>query len=107
MSFCFKYHVLSPFPVSESMLCYFVVSLAREGLAPSTIKTYLAAVRHAHIERGYPDLRDGTSLPRLHLVQTGICRDRTEQGPPVTQRLPITAPLLRQMRSVDSASDRL
>ena len=102
MSFCFKYHVVSPFPVSECMLCYFDVSLAREGLAHSTIKTYLAAVRHTdtHIERGYPDLRDGTSLPQLHLVQTGIHHDRAEQGPPVTQRLPITVPLLRQMRRV-------
>ena len=46
------------------------------------------------------DQRDGTSLPRLHLVQTGIHRDTAEQGPPVTQRLPITVPLLRQMRRV-------
>ena len=38
-----------PFPVSESLLCYFVASLARQGLAPTTIQTYLAVVYHAQI----------------------------------------------------------
>ena len=38
-----------PFPVSESLLCYFVASLARQGLTPTTIQTYLAAVFHAQI----------------------------------------------------------
>ena len=47
LSFCHKYNVPSPLPASESLLCYFVVELARQGLAPGTIKTYLAAVRHA------------------------------------------------------------
>ena len=44
-----------PFPVSESLLCYFVASLARQGLAPATIKTYLAGVRHAQIMRGFEE----------------------------------------------------
>ena len=97
--FCCLYNVLNPFPVSESMLCYFVVALAREGLAPSTIKTYLAAVRHTQIERGLPDLREGSSLPRLHMVQNGIRRQRAEQGPPPA-RLPITPAILNQIRGV-------
>ena len=100
ISFCCLYNVLNPFPVSESMLCYFVVALAREGLAPSTIKTYLAAVRHTQIERGLPDLREGSSLPRLHMVQNGIRRQRAEQGPPPAQRLPITPAILNQIRGV-------
>ena len=80
LSFCVSFNVSNPFPLSESTLCYFVVSLAREG--PTTIKTYLSAVRHAHIERGFPDLRDASSLPRMHMIQSGVQRERADQGPP-------------------------
>ena len=89
-----------PFPVTESLLCYFVASLARQGLAPSTIRTYLAAVRHAQIMRGFPEPRQSSSLPRLRLVQSGVRRERGQHGPPPTQRLPITPPILRQIRAV-------
>ena len=65
VSFCFAYHVNDPFPVSESMLCYSVVSMALQGLAPAMTKTYLAAVRHAQVIRGFHDLRDMSSLLRL------------------------------------------
>ena len=99
ISFCFAFHVNDPFPVSEATLCYFVVSMALQGLAPATVKTYLAAVRHAQVIRGFPDLRDGSSLPRLQLVQSGIRRERARQGPPPRTRLPITPPILRRIKS--------
>ena len=35
LSFCHMFNVSIPFPVSESILCYFVVSLAEQGLAPA------------------------------------------------------------------------
>ena len=95
ISFCFAYNVSNPFPVSESTLCYFVVSLAKEGLASSTIKTYLAAVRHGQIERGFPDLREGSWL---HMIQNGVRRERAERGPPQALRLPITPPIFLQMK---------
>ena len=98
ISFCFAYNVCNPFPASEYTLCYFVVSLAKEGLASSTIKTYLAAVRHGQIERGFQDLREGSSLPRLHMIQNGVRRERAERGPPQALRLPITPPILLQMK---------
>ena len=50
----YMFGVSAPFPVSEALLCYFVTSLVREGVAPSTVRTYLAAVRHAQIMRGHP-----------------------------------------------------
>ena len=81
------------------MLCYFVVSLARQGLAPTSIKTYLAAVRHAQITRGLPEMRQA-ALPRLQLVQAGIRWERAHHGPPQTPRLPITADILRRLRAV-------
>ena len=33
-SFCSKYSIINPFPVDESILCYFVAFLAKDGLAP-------------------------------------------------------------------------
>ena len=100
ISFRFLYYIADPFPVDEDMLCYFVVLLARDGLAPATIKTYLAAVRHAQIERGFPDLREASSLPQLQLVQQGVRRERAERGPPPLGRLPITPAILGRMRRV-------
>ena len=99
LSFCFAFGVLSPFPVSETLLCYFVTSLAQEGVAPTTIKTYLAAVRHAQIIRGHPEPRETSSLPRLRLVQNGVRRERAESSPAqLPTRLPITPSLLRLLR---------
>ena len=99
LSFCFAFGVTNPFPVSETLLCYFVTSLARDGIAPSTIKTYLAAVRHAQIMRGHPEPRESSTLPRLRLVQNGVRRVRAESvttSPPT--RLPISLSLLRLLR---------
>ena len=77
--FCTMYGV-NPFPVSESLLCYFVASLARQGLTPATIRTYLAGVRHAQIMRGFEEPRQHSTLPRLHLLQAGVKRVRCQQG---------------------------
>ena len=63
LSFCYVFGVAAPFPVSEALLCYFVTSLAREGVAPSTVRTYLAVVRHAQVVRGHPGPRELSSLP--------------------------------------------
>ena len=98
--FCTEYDVV-PFPVSESLLCYFVASLARQGLAPATIKMYLAGVRHAQIMTGFEEPRQHSTLPRLHLLQAGVKRVRFQQGTPQSrQRLPILPNHLRQIRMV-------
>ena len=99
LSFCRLFGVSTPFPVSEPLLCYFVTSLAREGVAPSTVRTYLAAVRHAQIMRGHHGPWELSSLPRLRLVQNGVRRERALTGQPQTrQRLPITPTILRKIR---------
>ena len=89
---------MSPFPVSETMLCYFVTSLAQEGIAPTTIRTYLAAVRHTQIIRGHAEPRESLTLPRLRLVQNGIRRECAYSGHTSQLRLPLTPPLLRRIR---------
>lgn len=99
LSFTAAFNVSPPFPASEVVLCYFVVFLAQQGLAPATIKTYLAAVRHAQITRGLPEIRQGT-LPRLQLIRTGISRERARQGCSSCPRLPITTDILRRLREV-------
>ena len=86
--------------MSESVLCAFVAGLAQQGLTPGTIRTYLAAVRHAQIVRGFPEPREQSSLPRLRLLQNGVRRDRAESGRATPRpRLPITPPILRRMRA--------
>ena len=87
-----------PFPASET-LCYFVTSLTQEGIAPATIRKYLAAVRHAQIMRGHPEPQESSSLPRLRLVQNGVRRERASSGPSPPTRLLITPPHLRQLRA--------
>ena len=72
--------------------------LANEGLAPQTGKSYLSAVRSMQIALGLPDPRDQSSLPVLKRVQVGIRRVRLVKGTPSRIRLPITAPVLDQMR---------
>ena len=102
--FCTMYGV-NPFPVSESPLCYFVASLARQGLTPATIRTYLAGVRHAQIMRGFEEPRQHSTLPCLHLLQAGVKQVRCQQGThQARQRLPILPNHLRQIRAIWGAS---
>ena len=85
-SFCSLYSIVSPFPVSESLLCYYASYLATQRLAPQTIKTYLAAIRYMQVILGLPEPREFSSLPRLRLVQSGIQRthlQRTSSPPRV------------------------
>ena len=103
-SFCIHFSIGNPFPVSESLLCYFAAFLAREGLAPTSIKVYLAAVRYMQVVMGFPEPRAVSCLPRLKLVINGIARTRasTDQthGRP---RLPITTDVLGKLFDVLSA----
>ena len=66
--FCVNYTVQTPFLVHELLLCYFAAYLAQKGLAPQTVKGYLAAVRSAQISMSLPDLRELSSLPLLRRV---------------------------------------
>ena len=93
-AFCAKFRVVRPFPVDELLLCRFLAALAKEGLAPATLRTYLSGIRHAQITRGLPE-PSRSGLPRLKLLQSGVARDRANRGGgPPRQRLPITPQLL-------------
>ena len=97
-SFCIKFNIASPFPVTERLLCSFLAFLADDGLAPQTGTAYLAAVRNMQISLGLPDPRDSSSMPILKRVQAGIKRARLAKNIPPRIRLPITTPVLEQVR---------
>ena len=100
-AFCSKYNVHHPFPVDELLLCRFIAELAAEGLAPATLKTYLAGIRHAQIMRGLPEPRQAGTMPRLKLVQSGVARVRARQGISHTdERLPMTVQILDGLMGV-------
>ncbi len=85
-----------PFPVMESMLAHFVAWLYSSNLASSTIKNYLAAVRHTQISLGMGDPHMGM-MPQLEYVLKGM--KRKTPSTPRTQ-LPITPGILRQLKQV-------
>lgn len=76
-------------PANEALLTEFVAFLARSIKYPS-IKTYLAAVRHYHIRRGFR--LNMEKMLRLQLVLRGIKRC---QGDHTRIRMPITIHHLR------------
>ena len=75
------------------MLCYYIMYLAEQGLADSTIRVYLSALRHQHI--AYDILEpDPNKMPTLKLVDSGIRRTKTRTLKQV--HLPVTPDILRQ-----------
>ena len=79
-----KRPVESCLPATEALLTEFVAFLAK-SIKHSSIKTYLAALRHYHIRRGFQ--LNLQKMPRLQLVLKGIKRS---QGINLRVRLPIT-----------------
>ena len=92
LDFCSLYRPTSGrcLPADEDTLIKYAVFLAR-SLKYSSIKGYLAAVRHFHIRHGF--VVDLNKCLRLQLVCRGIKRS---QGTKLTRvRLPITIKHLR------------
>ena len=83
IQFCEQYGISEPFPVNEQVLVYFVASLYRGGLSGGTVKSYLAAVRHAQIALGLGDPHSA-EMPQLEYVSKGVKKDDGSQGCPNT-----------------------
>ena len=100
--FCITYNITAPLPASQFILCGFITYLAEHNLSYATIKTYLSAVRYLHLCNGMPDPR-ALPTPRLDLVSRGIrCAKALQESS--RPRLPITPPILRQIRALWSRS---
>ena len=82
-----------PYPLNEGTLRLFVTFIAH-SLSFATIQTYLASLRHRHIELGFPSNFD--QMDSLRFLLRGIKRvkgSRVRQ-----QRIPVTPLMLRQLK---------
>ena len=98
VAFCESFGLI-PFPASESILCYYVACLGQQGLAHSSIKTYLSGVRQLQIAHGFQDF-NFDSLPRLRQIIKGVQGDQARKGRNPRPRLPITPSILRKIKAV-------
>ena len=106
-SFCSKYSIINPFPVDEPILCYFVAFLTKDGLAPQSIKSYLAAKRHIQIETGLLESKSLSSCPQLKLILNGVARQRIGHSSLKKPHLSILADtLLGMFRTMARKVDR-
>ena len=65
------YMSISPYHTSEVLLCQFVARPYVDGLAAGTVKSYLAAVRHAQLGLGLGDPHI-SEMPQLEYVVKGF-----------------------------------
>ena len=77
----------------------FVSHLAQEGLAHTSIKVYLSAVRNLHISAGLHIQFTKALTPRLELVMKGIKKDKAKTTPSCP-RLPITVEIMAKIKKV-------
>ena len=82
------------FQVDEKAVCCFVVAMYLDGLAGSSVKSYLAAIRFSQIALGMGDPHM-SEWPRLSYVVK-----KRASGSRARIQLPITPNILRQLKSV-------
>jgi len=92
-------------PATESALLLFVSYLASRNISHTTIKVYLAAVRHMHVIAGMHRSFEEQLTPRLHLVLRGIKRTQAISNPCRT-RLPITLQIMSSIKDYLSRQPR-
>ena len=84
-------HALDPLPIQERVLLWYVAYLEIQGLAPATVRNYLAAIRAWVLSLGLPE--PVIWSPRVHLA----CRAMVRTHAPPRQVSPITYQLLSSM----------
>ena len=97
LSFCTKNQ--SPrLPVTETLLCHYVASLADQKLKYQTIKCYSSAVWFLQIMSGFGD-PNMSSMPFLEYLLHGIKLEKAKQRPDATHtHLPVTPTILHRLR---------
>ena len=99
--FCTLYSISDPYPITQSTLCYYVAHLSKQHLAPQSIKSYLSALRNYQISLDIP-APNYTAMHKLSQLKKGVAREYTKGHSP-SVRLPITPPILRQVRALWSS----
>ena len=87
--------------MSEHLICLFMAYLYQEGLAGTSAKSYLAAVRYTQIAMGLGDPQM-SEWPKLGYVVRGFKKMAAAKQRP---RLPITPAILRQLKRVWEAME--
>ena len=85
-------------PTTETSLMLFATHLATSGLAYTSIKVYLAAVRHLHVTKGKHSQFTAQLTPRLQQVLKGIKKAQAVSRQPAIRR-PITPTILKGIRA--------
>ena len=98
VAFCESFRINS-LPVSEDTLCYYVACLGQQGLAHSSIRTYLSGVRKLWIAHGFKDI-NYDEIPGLRRIIEGVHIDQGRKCQAPHRHLPITPLILRKMKSV-------
>ena len=96
IKFCLDKGITS-FPAEEKTVCCFIAALYVEGLAGSSVKSYLAAIRFSQIAMGLGDPHM-SEWPRLSYVVRGF--KKKVSGSRARIRLPITPHILQQLKVV-------
>ena len=86
-------------PTSEETLLLFASYLAKQGLAHTTIKVYLSAVRNLHVSAGLHKQFAQQLTPHLEMVLRGIKREYLKSAQQQV-RLPITRSIMDKIRLV-------
>ena len=102
VDFCSSFSIV-PLPTSESTLCYFVACLGQQGLAHTTIKTYLSGIRQLQVAHGFKDPCID-QMPRLRQILKGVKVECGKQGKASHSRLPITPSILKSVWMSESPS---
>ena len=76
----------------------FTAYLVKEGLAHTTIKVYLAAIRNLHVASGHHQAFHNQLTPHLQQVLRGIKKEQASHQPLVC--LSITLSIMRQIKAV-------
>ena len=96
-----KVFLLYPFKRQrQHSAIYFVACLGQQGLAHTSIRTYLSGVRQLQIAHGWKD-PGIDQMPRLRQVLKGVKIERGKKGKPSRSRIPIT-PAIRHTEEAQS-----
>ena len=86
-------------PTTEPTLLLFLAFLAKEGLAYTTIKVYLAAISNLHTTAGLHNVYSQQLTPYVEQVVQGIKKEQLRSRPPRI-RLPITTEIMSCIHKV-------
>ena len=92
-------YAISPNPITIEKVTLFVAFLGTQGLAVSTIESYLATLRHMLLMSNPSCTKPSFHSPHMAILLRGIKRVQSQAGPRLV-RLPITASLMRRIKTV-------